>query len=173
MKTKIAFFSILIFAYVAAFGQTAREQAKELDRPKDSGISDYDAFKNSSFKLLGELQKTDGNYETIKKDVAGYESGDRAVNIDNVKGDINRLKALKKNVESMDDRVKKLSAESEDLMANVSKVKPVTKVKAATSNTKKAVKAVDVSKAYMKEITTQVNSDLENLSGKLAELGGE
>ena len=173
MKTKIALVSVLILASVAVFGQTARDQARELKRPKDSGIKDYDGFKNSSFDMLGELKKTDVNYETIKKDINGYESGDRPVTIENVKGDINRLKALRKNVDSMDERIASLSAEGEDLMKNVSRVKPVTKVKAATSNTKTSIKAVDVSKAYMKEITEQVDEDLEKLSSRLADLGGE
>ena len=44
------------------------------------------------------------------------------------------------------------------------------KVKAATSNTKKSIQAVDYSKSMMSEITSQVTEDMEMLSGKLAEL---
>ena len=73
----------------------------------------------------------------------------------------------------MDDRVKNLSSEGEELLKNASKVKPVTKVKAATSNTKKSIKAVDYSKSMMNEITAQVATDMETLSAKLAELGEE
>ena len=70
----------------------------------------------------------------------------------------------------MDDKVKSLSSEGEELLKNASKVKPVTKVKAATSNTKKSIQAVDYSKSMMSEITSQVTEDMEMLSGKLAEL---
>ena len=164
---------LLIMTPVMSFSQSTKEDAKKHQRPKDSGIKEYDEFKNSSFNLLQELLKTDVNYETIKTDIAGYESGEREITIDNVKGDINRLKRLKKSTEVMDDRVKSLSAEGESLLKNAKDVKPVTKVKAATSNTKKSIQAVDYSKTMMTEITGQVVTDIETLSVKLEELGGE
>jgi len=168
-------FLVPVFLLLSApiFSQSTSEEAKKLQRPKDSGIKDYDEFKNSSFNLLQELLKTNDNYETIKADVNGYAEGSRDVTVNNVKGDYGRLKKLKKSTEVMDDKVKSLSSEGEELLKNASKVKPVTKVKAATGNTKKSIKAVDYSKSMMNEITAQVASDMENLSAKLAELGEE
>lgn len=164
---------LLMFIALPVLSQSTSEEAKKLQRPKDSGIKDYDEFKNSSFNLLQELLRMDENYATIKADVDGYASGRRDVNINNVKGDYGRLKQLKKSTQVMDDRVKSLSSEGEELLKNASKVKPVTKVKAATSNTKKSIKAVDYSKTMMSEITEQVTTDMETLSEKLSELGEE
>ncbi len=153
-------------------GQTAREEAKKLERPKDCGISDYDSFKNASFGLLGEVKKTDLNYEKVKTDIDGYLTGGKEASVDGVKADINRMKAILKSIQDMDDRVKKLTAEGNDLAQNAKDVKPVTKVKAATSNTKTSLKAVDVSKDLMKEMTGTITGDLDKLVKKVGDLGG-
>jgi len=169
-----AFFTIVfVFSLtLTANGQTAREEAKKLQRPKDSGISDYDAFKNASFNLLGEVKKTDLNYEKVKTDIDGYLTGGKEATVDGAKSDINRMKALLKSIQNMDDRVKKLIAEGNDLMQNAKDVKPITKAKAASSNTKKSLKAVDVSKDLMKEMTVGLTGDLGKLAEKVVDLGG-
>lgn len=164
---------VLLFGLVAgATGQDAREEAKKLQRPKDCGISDYDAFKNASFNLLGEVKKSDINYDKIKTDIAGYLEGDKQATVDGVKSDINRLKSLNKSMQVMDDRVKKLTQEGNDLLQNAKNVKPVTKVKAATSNTKTSIKAVDVSKDLMKEMGGTIEEDITKLKDKVTALGG-
>ncbi len=173
LKNAIFLISLSLFLSAPLFGQSTSEEAKKLQRPKDSGITDYDEFKNSSFNLLQELLKTDDNYAKIKTDINGYAEGTRDATVANIKGDYGKLKKLKKSTEVMDDKVKSLSSEGEELLKNASRVKPVTKVKAATSNTKKSIKAVDYSKSMMSEITTEVTEDMEMLSGKLADLGEE
>ena len=173
LKNTLFLIPLLVFLAAPVLGQSTAEEAKKLQRPKDSGITDYDEFKNSSFNLLQELLKTDDNYAKIKTDINGYDEGTRDVTVANVKGDYGRLKKLKKSTEVMDDKVKSLSSEGEELLKNASRVKPVTKVKAATSNTKKSIQAVDYSKSMMSEITTQVTEDMEGLSEKLAGLGEE
>jgi len=171
LKNLLLLLPLLMFLAAPALSQNTSEEAKKLQRPKDSGVKDYDDFKNSSFNLLQELLSTDKNYATIKADVDGYASGKRDVTVTNVKGDYGRLKKLKKSTGLMDDRVKSLSSEGEELLKNASKVKPVTKVKAVTGNTKKSIQAVDHSKTMMKEISSQVTTDMKTLSDKLAELG--
>ena len=173
LKKSLFLIPLLIFLAAPVMGQSTAEEAKKLKRPKDSGIKDYDEFKNSSFNLLQELLKTDDNYAKIKTDINGYADGTREVTVANVNGDYGKLKKLKKSTEVMDDKVKSLSSEGEELLKNASNVKPVTKVSAATKNTKKSIQAVDYSKSMMSEITTQVTEDMETLSGKLAELGEE
>jgi prefoldin subunit 5 len=177
MKNSISFRTILfllpalILIASPVFSQSTSEEARKLQRPKDSGVKDYDEFKNSSFNLLQELLKADDNYAKIKADINGYAEGSREATVNNIRMDYGRLKKLKKSTEVMDDRVKSLSSEGEELLQNASKVKPVTKVKAATSNTKKSIKAVDYSKSMMSEITAEVTTDMETLSEKLAEMG--
>ena len=64
----------------------------------------------------------------------------------------------------MDERVVALTGDGNDLLKDAKSVKPVTKVKAATNNTKKSLKAVDLSKKMISELTGQVSSDIEYLS---------
>jgi hypothetical protein len=166
---------ILLFAFsftLTSSGQSAREEANKLQRPKDCGVTDYDSFKNASFNLLGEVKKTDLNYAKVKTDIDGYLTGGKEATVDGVKSDINRMKAILKSIEDMDDRVKRLTEEGNDLLQNAKDVKPVTKVKAATSNTKDSIKAVDVSKDLMKELTETATGDLDKLVEKVTELGG-
>ena len=164
----------LLFAFspLLTNGQSAREEANKLQRPKDCGISDYDSFKNASFNLLGEVKKTDVNYANVKKDIDGYLTGGKEATVDGVKSDINRMKAILKSIQDMDDRVKRLTEEGNDLLQNAKDVRPVTKVKAATDNTKDSIKAVDVSKDLMKELTETITGDLDKLVEKVTELGG-
>jgi len=169
-----AFFTV-VFAFSLALttnGQTAREEAKKLERPKDCGVTDYDSFKNASFNLLGEVKKTDLNYEKVKTDIDGYLTGGKEATVDGVKADIKRMKAILKSMQAMDDRVLKLTTEGSDLLQNAKEVKPVTKVKAATSNTKTSIKAIDVSKDLMKEMTGTITGDLDKLVKKVGDLGG-
>ncbi len=171
LRNTLFLLPLLMFLAAPVLSQSTSEEARKLQRPKDSGVQDYDDFKNSSFNLLQELLKTDENYSKIKADINGYAEGSRETTVDNVKTDYGRLKKLKKSTEVMDDRVKSLSSEGEELLKNASQVKPVTKVKAVTDNTKKSMKAVDYSKSMMNEITAEVTTDMETLSGKLAEMG--
>ncbi len=173
LKSILFLLPLLAFLAAPVLSQSTAEEARKLQRPKDSGVQDYDDFKNSSFNLLQELLKTDDNYAKIKTDINGYADGSRETTVENVKTDYGRLKKLKKSTEVMDDRVKSLSSEGEELLQNASKVKPVTKVKAVTDNTKKSMKAVDYSKSMTSEITAQVTTDMKTLAGKLAELGEE
>jgi len=169
MKTLFSILVVTILSFSLVLGQSTREEAKKLQKPKDSGITDYDAFKNSSFGLLSELIKTDENYEKTKANVSGYLEGGQEYSVDQVKTDIGEFKKLKKSLENMDERVISLTKEGNDLLQNASNVKPVTKVKAATSNTKKALQAVDLSKSMISEITEGVVGDITKLSSLIGE----
>ena len=112
MKSLLSVLVILMLSAAIAVGQTTAEEAKKLKNPKDCGVSQYDDFKNSSFKLLSELLKTNTNYEGLKADIAGFKSGEKAITLDAVKGDISKFKKLKKSLETMDEKVVALDRKS-------------------------------------------------------------
>jgi len=170
MKSLLSFLVILVLSTAFAVGQSTSEEAKKLKNPKNCGVAQYDEFKNSSFGLLSELLKTETNYEGLKTDIAGFKSGEKDITINAVKGDISKFKKLKKSLESMDERVVALTDDGNELLKDARNVKPVTKVKAATDNTKKSLKAVDYSKKMIDELTGQVSSDIEYLSEQLSDL---
>jgi hypothetical protein len=164
---------IAVFSFVfTAWGQTAREEAQKLQRPKDCGVRDYDDFKNASFNLLGEILKTDLNYDKLKTDIQGYLSGEKEASISGANTDINKMRAILKSIKVMDDRVKKLTTEGNELMQNAANIKPITAAKQATSNTKTSLKAVDASKNLMEELSGTVTKDIQTLSEKIQEMGG-
>jgi len=172
-------FSIFCLCLIIAFipfnfisGQTAREEAQKLERPKDCGVSRYDDFKNSSFNLLADILKTDLNYEKLKIDIGGYLSGGKDTTVSGVNTDVNKLKAILKAVKAMDDRVKKLVADGNELLQNAADIKPVTAANQASSNPKTSMKAVELSDKLMHEITNTVSRDIEVLVKKITDLGG-
>jgi hypothetical protein len=174
MKKLILISFALAFAGTLSLkAQSLQEKSQALKRPSDCGVTDYDAFKNSSFTLKDDVSKTDKNYEQVSTDIAKYASSERPVTLDNVKADIVKVKDVKTSVKTFDDKVVKLSETGKTLSSNVTSVKPITKIKPATTNTKESVKAVDLSRDILKSLSSKVDVDLETLNGLLAKLGGK
>jgi hypothetical protein len=172
-KLILTSFALAIAGTLSLMSQTLQQQATALKRPADCGVTDYDAFKNSSFTLKDDVAKTDKNYEQVSTDVAKYASSEKPLTIDNVKADIIKVKEVKTSVKTFDDKVTNLTETGKTLSSNVTSVKPITKVKPATTNTKDSVKAVDLSRDILKSLSTKVDVDLETLNGLLAKLGAK
>ncbi len=174
MKRLIFCFIALAFAgTLSVMAQTLQQQSTALKKPADCGVTDYDAFKNSSFTLKDDVAKTDKNYEQLSADIAKYASSERPVTVENVKGDINKVKDVKTSLKTFDEKVVSLTETGKTLSSNVTSVKPVTKIKPATTNTKDSVKAVDLSRDILKSLASKVDVDLETLNGLLAKVGGQ
>lgn len=168
-KITLSLLMILAVSAVTVFAQTTVEQAEELKKPVDCGVDQYDSFKNSAFDLKDDLLKSTKNHEQLSADIRLYETGEREKNTINLAGDAAKMRQLKNSMGDFDDRVNTLASEGKGLADNVAKVKPITKVKQATENTKKSMKAVDVSKSLLKELKTNVEKDLETLDKYLEE----
>jgi hypothetical protein len=166
-------FALAMAGSLSLEAQSLQEKSQALKKPADCGVTDYDAFKNSSFTLKDDVSKTDKNYEQVSTDIAKYASSERPVTLENVKADIAKVKDVKTSVKTFDDKVVKLSETGKTLSSNVTSVKPITKIKPATSNTKDSVKAVDLSRDILKSLSSKVDVDLETLNGLLAKLGGK
>ena len=72
-----------------------------------------------------------------------------------------------------DDRVNTLATDGKNLAENVTKVRPVTRVKQATDNTKTSMRAVDLSRELLKELKVNVDKDLEKLEKYMKEVEEE
>jgi len=154
-------------------GQTLQEQAQTLKSPADCGVTDYDAFKNSSFTLKDDVTKTDKNYEEVTTDIAKYASSEKAVTVENVKADIAKVKSIKASLGTFDEKVASLTETGKTLSSNVTSIKPITKIKPATTNTKDSVKAVDLSRDILKSLSAKVDADIETLNGLLTKAEGK
>jgi hypothetical protein len=173
MKKLLFTIALATAGTISIMAQTLQQQATALKKPADCGVTDYDAFKNSSFTLKDDVAKTDKNYETVSADIAKYASSEKPVTIDNVKADITKVKEVKTSLKTFDEKVVSLTETGKNLSSNVTKVKPITKVKPATTNTKDSVKAVDLSRDILKSLSSKVDVDMEKLNALLAKLGGK
>ena len=117
--------------------------------------------------------KTDKNYEDVTTDIAKYASSEKPITIDNVKADIAKVKAVKTSLSTFDEKITSLSETGKQLSSNVTSIKPITKIKPATTNTKDSVKAVDLSRDVLKSLSTKVDADLETLNGLLNKAEGK
>jgi hypothetical protein len=173
-KLSVAFL-ILITAsslVLVASGQTARVNAQKFQRPEDCGLHDYDEFKNSSFNLLGEALKADLNYQKLKAGIQDNFSGEKEFNDSLSNSNLDQLRAMLRSARLMNDRIKILIPDGNELFENVSRIKPETTAKQATSNTKNSMKAVHISGDLLSELTDNLTKDIEALSRRIARKGG-
>jgi hypothetical protein len=172
MKT-ISMLFAFIFVLTTAYPQSVVEDAEKLKKPVDCGVDQYDAFKNSAFDLKDDLLKSTKNHAQLSEDIAKYETGEKEKNAINLGGDLVKMRQLKNSMGDFDDRVSQLGNDGKSLAANVSKVRPITKVKQATDNTKTSTRAVDLSRELLKELKTNVDKDLEKLDKYMKEVEEE
>jgi len=172
-KLILASLTLALAGTLSLMAQSLQEQSQALKRPADCGVTDYDAFKNSSFILKDDVAKTDKNYEQVTTDIGKYATSEKEVTVDNVNADINKVKDVKNSVKTFDDKVVQLTETGKTLSSNVTSIKPITKIKPATTNTKDSVKAVDLSRDILKGLSTKVDADLETLNGLLVKAEGK
>lgn len=161
---KVAFLYMLMLATLTVFSQSVVEESENLKKPADCGVEKYDSFKNAAFTLKDDLLKSTKNHAQLSEDIAKYETGEKEKTAINIAGDAAKMKQLKSSLASFDEKVNSLATEGKDLAENVSSVKPITKVKQASGNTKTSMKAVDLSRDLLKELKTNVDKDIETLN---------
>lgn len=172
MKTLGMLFTFLFFI-TTAFSQGIVDDAEKLKKPVDCGVGQYDAFKNSSFDLKDDLLKSTKNHAQLSEDIAKYDTGEREKNAINLGGDMAKMRQPKNSMGDFDERVNRLAGDGKTLAENVTSVRPVTKVKQATDNTKTSMRAVDLSRDLLKELKTNVDKDLEKLEKYMKEVEKE
>ena len=146
-------------------------QDKAPTRPADIGESEFDNFKNSSFNVLEESTKLDANLKHIDKEIKEYSGVMSTVSTDKIKGHYKALTGVRGEVEIINSNIAELDEKGKDMVANASKVTPKMKSIKATTNTKKAVEGLDVSKNNMKSITQMLQDDMKLLGDELKSRG--
>jgi hypothetical protein len=159
--------ALVLVSTLSLTAQTIQEKAKALAKPADCGVANYDAFKNSSFSLKDDVLKTDGNYQQVSKEIVKYAKGEKKLTIANVKADIKKLKNVSTSVKSLNDKAGKLAESGKKLSSSTGSVKPQSKLEAVKSNTNNSVKAVDMSRDILKNLSGKVNGDMGTLNGLL------
>jgi hypothetical protein len=114
-------------------------QDAEPENPKDSGIEEFDSFKNSSFRIFKESKKFRTKVDNGEKFTPE---------------DINAVDKLQK-------ELSELQGKTEAMMSKAKEVKPPTKVPTVTSNTKEAGKALKLGAANLKYVTENMVKEEE------------
>ena len=174
MKKQLFFIIFLAFAgLLPLMAQSLQQKAQSLKKPSDCGVAAYDAFKNSSFGLKDELAKSDKTYEAISKEIAKYSTKKKPATAENIKADIAKVNTMKTNLKNYDEKIVNLAESGKKLSTSLGSVKPINKIKSATSNTQKSIKAVDLSRQLLTGLSSKTNKDLTLLNGLLSKAGGK
>jgi hypothetical protein len=174
MKKHLLILISLAFAgLLPLMAQSLQQKAQNLKKPADCGVAAYDAFKNSSFSLKDAVAKSDKSYEAITKEIAKYSSKKKPATAENIKADIAKVNTMKTSLKNYDEKIVDLAESGKKLTTSLGSVKPINKIKSATSNTQKSIKAVDLSRQILTGLSSKTNKDLTLLNGLLAKAGGK
>ena len=172
-KLILTLFAIFLASSAFLMAQTLQEKARKLLKPTDIGVTEYDAFKNSSFSLKDEVLKTDKNYDQVSKDLIRYANGSKKLTLNNVNSDIKKVKNMKGSIKSLSDKASTLAESGKKLSTGVAGVKPASKIASATTNTNSSVKAVELSREILKGLSKKVDGDMGTLNGLLTKSIGK
>jgi seryl-tRNA synthetase len=152
---------------------SAQNENKPLEKPKDIGISEFDVFKNNSFSIYSETKRIEAEVKLLDKDIKSYAADFKNVELEKLKKDYKALKSLQKQLPALEDDIKKISPQSEALLAKTKDISPKQKSIGAIGNTNKSVKALDQAKQNLKDISDILKSDTELLHQALKDRGEE
>ncbi|MCK5538033.1 MAG: hypothetical protein KAI79_14505, partial [Bacteroidales bacterium] len=151
----------------------AQKKPKPLVKPKDIGLSEFDAFKNNSFTIYSKTKRIEADAKLLDKDIKAYSADLEKVSIEKLKKDYKAVKSLQKQIPTLDDKIEKVYPQSEALLKKAKNVTPKQKSLGAVGNTNKSVKALNESKQNMKDITALLKEDNQILLNALKDRGEE
>lgn len=140
-------------------------------RPENMGVSDFDTFKNNSFDILDESTKLKTEATRIDTDVKSYSAGLASVSVDKLKADLKAIRQVGQSSKELSTRIGSLDEQGKELLASAKSVKPMTKSPAATNNTNKSIKGLDVSRKNLDQVTELVSTNTKLLTDELKKRG--
>lgn len=164
---------ILLAVLMLTLALSAVTQAQDAppNRPENMGVSDFDTFKNNSFDILDESTKLKTEATRIDTDVKSYSAGLASVSVDKLKADLKAIRQVGRSSKELSTRIGSLDEQGKELLASAKSVKPMTKSPAATNNTNKSIKGLDVSRKNLNEVTELVSTNTKFLTDELIKRG--
>ena len=148
-----------------------KKKEKEVERPKDSGVADYDNFKNNSFDVLDESKSLLENVTHIDNEIKGYSGVMNTIGKEKLMKNLSAIKDSKSTVETLLKKIGELSKTGQELLTNVKSVSPKTKSLSASKNTKTSNSGLDTSKGHLKDIIHLLVADLKLITDELKSRG--
>lgn len=141
MKKLIMLITLGLFIAPSILLAQDEEPEAELEKPKDAGIADFDAFKNKAFDIYEKSLKFKTMVENEEKFAAK---------------DVLEVNKLQKDVREMKDT-------TEEMIKGAKKAKPLSKAGKAVKNTKAASEALKVGGENLKYVAeNMVKADEED-----------
>lgn len=165
---KILFAVLMLTLALPALTQAQDAPPK---RPENMGVADFDSFKNNSFDILDESTKLKTEATRIDTDVKSYSAGLASVSVDKLKADLKAIRQVGQSSKELSTRIGSLDEQGKELLVSAKSVKPMTKSPAATNNTNKSIKGLDVSRKNLDQVTELVSTNTKLLTDELKKRG--
>jgi vacuolar-type H+-ATPase subunit I/STV1 len=163
--------SLYLFGALIMFPVLTMAQDKEVKRPDNIGVSDYDSFKNTSFDIKDESTTLKDNVMVIDKEVKEYAGIINTIGVDKLRNNLKALKESSDAVKKLNVRIGELKEQGQTLVEGAKNVKPRTKSPKAASNTKKSIKGLDLAKGDLSSIAGLLEEDIKLITDELKARG--
>ena len=171
MKKSFVFYILLSVFVSLGILQAQDKEKKEVKRPKNIGVADYDNFKNNSFDILDESNSLQENVTHIDNEIKGYSGLINTIGVEKIKKNLAALKDSKSAAETLLKKIGELAETGKELLTNVKSVTPKTKSLSASKNTKSSISVLDTSKANVKGLSELLVADIKLITEELKSRG--
>ena len=171
MKKSFVFYILLSVFVSLGILQAQDKEKKEVKRPKNIGVADYDNFKNNSFDILDESNSLQENVTHIDNEIKGYSGLINTIGVEKIKKNLAALKDSKSAAETLLKKIGELAETGKELLTNVKSVTPKTKSLSASKNTKSSISVLDTSKANVKGLSELLVADIKLITDELKSRG--
>ncbi|QOI97421.1 MAG: hypothetical protein HRU69_07930 [Flammeovirgaceae bacterium] len=139
-------------------------------RPDNIGVSDFDGFKNNSFDILDESTRLKNDATRIDNEIKGGVLA--SMTVDKIRQDIKALRGISESSQALTQKIGDLDEQGKTLLSNAKNVNPRTKAPAATNNTNKSIKGLEVARKNLDVTASLVKTNTDLLVNEL-KLRGE
>ena len=143
------------------------QDKKDVERPKNIGVSDFDNFKNSSFDVKDESASLKENVTHIDNEIKNYSGVINTIGVQKLKENLKALQESQKAIRELSKEIGELDEQAKALLENAKNVKPKTKSISATKNTNKSTKGLGIAKDNLKVVTELLETDIKLITDEL------
>jgi hypothetical protein len=138
-------------------------------RPDNIGVSDFDGFKNNSFDILDESTQLKADVTRIDNEIKGGVLS--SLTVDKIRQDIKALRGIGASSQALTQKIGDLDEQGKTLLSNAKNVNPKTKAPAASNNTNKSIKGLEVARKNLDVTTSLVKANTDLLVNELKARG--
>lgn len=159
----------LFICLFAVSGIAAAQSEAPPKRPDNIGVSDFDGFKNNAFDILDESTRLKNDAARIDNEIKGGVLA--SMTVDKIRQDIKALRGISEASQALTQKIGDLDEQGKALLSNAKNVNPRTKAPAATNNTNKSIKGLEVARKNLDATASLVKANTDLLVNELKSRG--